>query len=250
MRWFSEKQTAEILATAAELQGDASAPSRQGAISEEELKVAARDLGITEQALQAAIERSSQPQAQRKGFFGGPLNWEIEIAFPGRCTDEQWEQVVADVRRALGEQGTIEQRGSTREWSGKGGGIEETTVNLREAEGRLLLTITSRLEGFALIAHLLGALPALIGIGIGGSMLHLPPALGAGAIVAWLATTFAGTRGVLNRILAARKKRVEELAITIRDRLEQSTDDVSHRLAQSGSSAQATEEDILLRENR
>jgi|GEM_PF-6610621 len=174
--------------------------------------------------------RAGNASPSRRGFFGGPLYSECEVAFAGTCTDDQWEAIVAEIRKEFGEQGLIEQRGATREWQGKGGGLVETTVTVRESDGRVLVTVTSRLEGIGFLAHILGALPTLIGIGIGGSILHLAPALGTAAIAGWAALNFFGARTVVSRFCAARNRQIHAVAEGIRNRLETSEDELRHRL--------------------
>lgn len=172
-RQFSEKETAKILRRAAELQ--ASVPSdASGRISETSLRDAARELGVDPKFIDEAIRQLEAGQgADNVGFFGGPSYTEIDRTFKGTITPDLWEDVLADLRKSLGEQGKVERRGDTYEWTGTGGGTTNMTFVMRQVGDSVRLQATAQLSGAGAVSYIIMMLPTFIGSAIlAGTLRH------------------------------------------------------------------------------
>lgn len=162
-RRFSDRETAEILRRAAEIQhrGSDSGPG----YTEAELRSAAQEIGIEPAALQAAIREAGTGQGQAKpGLWGGPFESKEEWFTDRPISSEEWEDLVAAVRDATGEDGQTTERGLASEWRGTGGGLISTTVTARTASERPMISATIRFEGLAVLAYMLSGLSALVAL--------------------------------------------------------------------------------------
>ena len=163
-RRYTEKESAEIIRKAAENQ--AASSGGQG-VTEGELRSAAQELGIELTAINTAlaeIDIAAQPKG--RGFWGGPFQHETEVVFDGTLSDEKWEDVLADIRRAFGEPGTVEQRGTTMEWVGTSGGLETNTVTIRQTGKTVRIKAIADWSGVAVISYLLLILPMFLSVGL------------------------------------------------------------------------------------
>lgn len=190
---------AKVLRKAAELQAGAKPPKSEHGSSESELRAAAREIGLDPQFVdQALAELDSEPAAASQSFFGGPMRAEFDQTFDGVLDDNAWEDTVADLRKTFGEDGTVEVRGSVREWIGTGGGSLPLSFSARQVDGQVRITAMSRHEGLAAICYIIAFLPFLIltaflirGLGLGG-----PIAVGAALSVAMV--VFMLTRAIFS----------------------------------------------------
>jgi len=173
-RRFTEKEAGEIVRRAVESQSRLPRSTSGEGIAEQELRAAARELGIDDAAFDEAVEAQANGlQPAKAGLFGGPFRHESEVILDGPVDDACWEDIVAEVRRTYGEPGKVEKRGTTYEWVGTGGGLTNTTLTITEGNGCARLRLTAVLEGAAFIPYLLVLLPAFIGVAV-LSKLNLP----------------------------------------------------------------------------
>lgn len=239
-RRFTEKQTAEIMRRAAEIQAQGAA-SPVG-VSEDELRAAARELGIQGEALDAALASLEAPEAARTGLWGGPFRREVDIVFEGQITDERWEEVLADLRRTFGETGQVDRRGNTYEWSGTGGGVDNNTVTVRQSGSAVRLSLTAEYSGLGVLAYLLSAIPMFVGVAVVAKT--APPAPWGGlALAAWAVGLLLSARTCGAWLSRRRGARLRSLAERLRAAL---SDDAGlrDRLAAGSKGAEAAATDV------
>ncbi|MBX3095525.1 MAG: hypothetical protein KF812_01560 [Fimbriimonadaceae bacterium] len=228
-RRFTEKQVAEVIRRATEIQAGASQTSSAGSITESNLRDAAREIGLDASVVAQAIAQiDREPQVRRKGFWGGPLAAHSEVAFQGTITEADWEEIVADIRKALGETGEISTRGSTFEWNSTGGGVATTTITVTQSNHVVKVTAHSRTNGLAFITHTLGGTAMLMSNAILLKQLVLPPmaelAIGVGVVGA----LFAATRAVVNRSSRNTASTISGIVQRIQSRYEMGDEEVMH----------------------
>ena len=119
-RRYTEKEIAQIFeeATRAQNESDDSGGAHHG-LSLEELKQIGASTGIDPRhIMRAAAGLKKQPQyfPVRK-HLGIPIGVARSIELPGTFSDQDWEQLVVDLRRTFRAKGKIKQEGSLREWS-------------------------------------------------------------------------------------------------------------------------------------
>jgi hypothetical protein len=214
-RRFNEKQTAEILRLA--VQGQ----SESGLTSESELRAAAQEMGISPEAISRAIDKTESQAGTEKPswFWGGPMAVAIDDVVEGELTTDIWEDTIINLRKTLGEEGTINERGNVREWTAIGGGLVPVTVSIRQLNGTVRLDISSRLDGVAVMFGIIGTFLLIMGLALSGKF-GAATALGAPALMIIVtATIAAATRFFFSRSSNAHEKSIRLLAKRLRTRL-------------------------------
>lgn len=219
---------AEIIRRAVEIQ---SGSSSQEGISEDELRQAAAELGIESGALSAALSSADVSEATAKSnIWGGPTRSEAERVLNGTITDDDWEEIVSELRAAFEEPGTVERRGETYEWSGTGGGLEYNTITVRQSGKTVRLKAVSSGAGLGTLAYLLGFLPVFITVGI-LTKVGLTAPMMALAISATVALMFLAARQATISAIRRRRRIISNLFDRIQSRLESSSPDLRANLA-------------------
>lgn len=222
---------AEIIRRAVEIQSGKTVGAE--GISEDELRAAAGELGIEPGAISAALRAADSTEHAPQDLWGGPYKFDAERVFDGTLSEEQWEETVADLRKVFEDNGTIEQRGSTREWAATGGGVDYKTVTIRQSGETVRVTATTSFGGLAFLAHLVTVpLPMFIAAGFLSKVNWGSPAeilTGLGVLTAGL---LAG-RQVSAGITRKRRDVVSNLLDRLEARLDSSTIDVRKRLEQT-----------------
>ncbi|HMS54338.1 MAG TPA: hypothetical protein PKA27_02965 [Fimbriimonadaceae bacterium] len=166
-RRFTEKEASEIVRRAVEAQSRQAKDGSAEGIGEQELRSAAKELGISAEAFDAALgDHDHDPVSDRPGLFGGPFRHENDVILDGRIDDDLWEEIVSDVRKTFGEPGAVEKRGNAYEWVATGGGVLTTRLTLRNVGETSRLSISSQMEGLGFLTYLLGVLPVFIGVAV------------------------------------------------------------------------------------
>ncbi|MFZ4509063.1 MAG: hypothetical protein ACOYON_15350, partial [Fimbriimonas sp.] len=197
-RRFTEKEATALLRKAAELQ--ASGTDSSAGISLDELRAAASEIGISPQTFAAAIEQYDTPEVPAKvGLFGGPSKFVHEQVVEGTLTEDGWEEILTDLRRTFGDQGTVNVRGNTREWMGHGGGLAEVTFSARQVGGSVRFSASSSLDGFAAMIYVIGTIPLLMGLGLAVKFLALGNIPNIAMAVCWLFLGMYGMRALFSR---------------------------------------------------
>lgn len=235
-RQFSEKETARILRRAAELQ--ASAPTdASGRISETSLRDAAKELGVDPKFIDEAIRQLEAGQgADNVGFFGGPMQVDIDRTFAGSVTDQHWEDIVLELRKALGEQGKVERRGDTFEWTGTGGGVYATTFVLRQIGDGIRVQANVNMTGLRGMTYALGMVPTLMGVGILGKTMASLGDMRWAVIPLFIIAMFFSARLVFNQWARQISSKIHAVA-----RLAETTCAVSNPALQAASASPVVE---------
>ena len=186
-RRFTEKEAGALLRKAAELQAKGSASE---GISLEELRAAASEIGISPQTFAAAVEQMDVPAGPGKvGFWGGPSQFAHEQVIEGTLTEDGWEEILIDLRRTFGEQGTVNVRGTTREWTATGGGTAEVIFSARQVGGSVRFSGSSNLSGLGGVIYIVGTFPLLVLFAVLGKVFSSSVSLGP-AVVGALGAAF------------------------------------------------------------
>jgi hypothetical protein len=116
-RRYSEEEVAEILKQAAEAEHSERSliPSARG-LTLTELDEIGRQAGISPQAIRFAAQRIETPQQPPQRFLGIPIGVGRTVELDRKLTDNEWEQIVADLRETFQARGVLKQEGSLRSW--------------------------------------------------------------------------------------------------------------------------------------
>jgi hypothetical protein len=153
-RLFGEKEISRILKRAAEIQ-EVRGASPYG-LSLAELREVAAGAGIDPASVEAAVAELAYEQEddERASFWGGPMAFEVERVVEGEATEETWEALIAEARRAFNLVGTTGQVGRSLEWTAKedvSGNLVQLTVTPRG--GRTKIRLYQKVAEMALGIH-------------------------------------------------------------------------------------------------
>jgi hypothetical protein len=156
----------QILKRALELaEHDPATRDAQRSLTRAELEHGAGELGLPGSAVTAAMRSTERaPASKRRGFLGGPTRILLEEEVEGEPSDSDREDLVEELRDAMGEAGTFESVGKTFTWklaSGNGRG-RELSVRFRSRDGRTRIVVEERLVR--------QAMGLFVGIGVGGGI--------------------------------------------------------------------------------
>lgn len=117
-RHFNEKEIGSLIQRASELHEEAAGSSDPN-LSLKDAEQIAVELGISpEYVRRAALELDHKAEPLSKfSITGAPFMVDLARVVPEPMSDEQWEFVVAELRRVAGGKGTLDSIGQTREWS-------------------------------------------------------------------------------------------------------------------------------------
>lgn len=213
-RRYTDDEVAAILARAAE--GSPSptlgAPQEEG-LTLAQLQDIGREVGIAPESV-AAAARALVPAAprERRTFLGLPIGVGTTVNFDRRLTEEEWEQLVVELREVFNARGTMSASGGFRQWTN--GNLQALLEPTATGQRLRLRTTNGQLRSMLRFGT--------VGLGVAGVMTvasvaggHLVSALpGVGTALAVSAFMFAN--GALRLPGWARRRREQMDAIAAR----------------------------------
>lgn len=115
---YSKKEISKILTKASEIQTAKDLYNEQEGLTEEELIHVAEEVGISKEALTEALYSVDEPDLddQTYSFIKGTSRIQDVSTVEGELTDDQWEDLVLEIRKITGGIGKIDKVGRTYEW--------------------------------------------------------------------------------------------------------------------------------------
>ena len=161
-RSYNEKQIGALIQRATELHEEAMGASERG-LSLEEIEHIAAELGLPPEYMRtAALELEDRVSSDRAfSVFGGPFVINQARVVDGTMTQEQWEQVVMELRAFTGKRGQVDEVGPAREWihaigeGDEGFNFVKTRVAIRPGDGQTSIQIRKHYGGTAVPVYLL-----------------------------------------------------------------------------------------------
>ncbi len=215
-RSYNEKEIGALIQRATELHEEATGAPERG-LSLEEIEHIAAELGLpTEYIRTAALEFEDRPRSGRAfSLLGRPFVINQTRVVNETMTEEQWKQVVMELRAFTGKKGQIDRMGSLREWAHytgegpNGVNFQKTQVVIRPEDDRTSIQIKKHYGAFAILY----AAPLLLSVFFTLVLLSEPLdlmkfALAAGSVIG----TFAITRAFVSSWTKREKERLKRLA--------------------------------------
>jgi hypothetical protein len=162
-RLYSEKEIAALFRRASELQNAETAGTAPG-LSFSEVERIARDLGIDPRYVEAAAMdlRAGGSPAEKRSLIGAPVLIEGGRLASKDVSDEQWESMVQECRRAFGQTGRTEQRGRTMEWMTSGPDLVENRMTVTPKGDATSIQLSQDYSGVAGLAYITGTLATVV----------------------------------------------------------------------------------------
>ena len=160
-RRYREDEVGEIFALAASAADDAlpSIPDPEG-FTLEELQEVGREVGLSPERVAAAaatLDGRAQP-APRRTSLGAPVSVHRVVELPRAPTDDEWEDLVTELRTTFRAKGRMESHGRIREWRN---GPLEAVIEPSTTGYRLRLGTRKRV---ARAVNMIGIVPTLLGL--------------------------------------------------------------------------------------
>src|SRR3982751_5285903 len=190
-RRFNEQEVALIIKRASELQQTETTTESNAGMSLAELEQVAREAGLDPELVRrAATDLDTRVTDQTpNAFLGAPTALRLERTIDGEVPADEFEQLVLEIQRQLGQVGSAATIGRSLQWTGQS--VDRRRVSTRTVQvtisprnGRTTIRIEERLGGLAggLFGGLMGGLGGGTGgfaAGIGLGVLHSGPAFAA-----------------------------------------------------------------------
>ena len=213
-RRFNEAEVAAIFERATEVQptGRRQASSAEG-MTLAELQDIGREVGISEESIALAaqtIDQGGLPTSRT--FLGLPLGVARTVNLGRKLSDDEWEQLVVDLRETFNARGAVRSQGSLRQWTnGNLQALLEPTatghrIRLRTIKGDALGMLVGGLGMFGFSAVLWSVAVLQGTLGDRGML------LGLGSVGILGAAMFATSALRLPGWAATRQRQMEEIA--------------------------------------
>jgi len=227
-RRFNDEEVALIIKRAAELQQtERVEPST--ALTLSDVEQIAREAGIDPDLIRRAAVGLDRPAAESKPsvWFGSPTHLVFERVVEGEIPVDEFEPMVAEIRRTLGDNGIPSVLGRSLAWSSSPGGRRRSSyrkvdVSVVSRDGLTTIRVEEQLQSLAggLFGGLVGGggggtTGATIGIGMG--IFHSAPLTG----LLWITVVggfYTLARTIFGGIAAKREKQLKELTNRLEER--------------------------------
>ena len=175
-RQYSDKEVGRLLKDATELQ-EADEAERRHALGSRGMSLAtlqevAAEAGIEPRYIQVAAARIDRPEVSGIGpaLAGTPLVIHAERLVPGELAEEDYEQIVEEIRLAADEEGSVSRAGRTLTWKSLGSQLwlqkPRVTVVSRNGETRIQAREELDLYAVTLFGGVVGGGGMGIGLGV------------------------------------------------------------------------------------
>jgi hypothetical protein len=221
-RRFNEKEVAQIIKRASELQQDEAPAESSTGMSLAELEQVAREAGLDPALVRrAATDLDTRVTDKRpSGFIGAPTALNLERTIDGEVSPEEYESIVLEIQRELGGVGSASTFGRSLQWTMSG--VDRRRVSTRTVQvtvtprnGRTTIRIEEPLGHLAggLFGGLMGGIGggmSGVAMGIGMGALHSAP-IAVGLIGAFVSGSYLLARTVYGRMFRSRGERLQAL---------------------------------------
>lgn len=115
---YSKKEISKILTKASEIQVKKDLYEDQETLSEEDLIHIAEEVGISREALHEALAKIGEPDLDEQTYnlIKGTSRIQHASSIAGEIDEEQWEDLVLEIRKITGGIGKVKKTGNTFEW--------------------------------------------------------------------------------------------------------------------------------------
>ncbi|MEQ8523074.1 hypothetical protein [Gracilimonas sp.] len=115
---YSKKEISKILTKASEIQVKKDLYEDQETLSEEDLIHIAEEVGISKEALHEALAKIGEPDLDDQSYslIKGTSRIQNVSSVKGEINEDQWEDLVLEIRKITGGIGKVKKTGNTYEW--------------------------------------------------------------------------------------------------------------------------------------
>jgi len=236
MKVFNEKETAEILKTAAENSHKGVANENPG-LTLPELEQVAKAAGINPSEIRKAVDAmESKRQRPDRSFWGGPFSSHEQIQIDHEITAAEWEDMLVSIREFFRSKGEVYSRESVFEWTSPRGTSNSAHITAVKNEGKTRVSIGWTGPLTALPFYLPIPLVGIASLPFASEFLGLGAVPGMSLVALSVGLTFVAGRWALRRHLDKGFAKLRGLAAT----LQRDTSAASEQLGELAGLEQST----------
>jgi hypothetical protein len=221
-RRYNEKEVADIIKRASELQQLESTAESTAGMSLTELEQVAREAGLDPALVRRAATDLDTRVTDRKpsAFIGAPTNLVLERTIDGEMPADDYETLVLEIQRELGGVGQASMLGRSLVWTMQGAGRRRASnrtvqVTVTPRNGRTTIRMEEPLGQLAggLFGGLMGGLgggTSGIAMGIGMGFFHSVP-IAVGLIGGMVTGSYVLARTIFGQVARGRGERMQRL---------------------------------------
>lgn len=193
---FDRDEISRILKRAVELEhNDNTSDNEREGLTLEELQQVSREVGIDPKYVKLAIGEMKEPvQSPVANLLGGPFKYNITQMAEGVLTDEEWEEVVSEIRRIHGGIGNTSKLGKTFEWEQRKQEVGYIQIALSPKKETTKIHINVNYRQYATLVYVFSG---IFGITLSGILFD-------GSSLSNLTQFLIGTSGMLTLFTGAR----------------------------------------------
>lgn len=211
-RRFSDEEFARILHTALQLQErDTARPPTDRGLTLEDMKAAARDVGIDPALVERAAALLPEKAATGRRLLGGAARYRLSCSLPGPAGPEELARAVDMIQEELGVAGRVasELDGITWETEGE---LSQIHVTLRPTADSTEVRVAVNRDAAAALTTFLPTVAGVVSAGIAGAILD-PATMAEGALImgSGLVAGLAAARGLWGRSSRVIRHRADRL---------------------------------------
>ncbi len=209
---FSEKQISTILRRATEMQ-EASKTTDPTGLTFEELQQIAVEAGIDAKHIAAAITEQEQEGDVDERFYwlGAPTSIEMERVVAGEVADEQWQEMVLEIRQAFDLVGGAGRVGRSFEWT-HDSKDQQAQVTVTSHGGQTKIRLFAHYPNAAALTFMTSTILAMMAAGSLAGFLAPSAFLNFWTfLVGLLAASFVAARFVFARMIGKKQRKAQQL---------------------------------------
>ncbi len=161
---YSKKEISKILSKASEIQTTKDIYGDEEGLTEEELIQIAADVGISKDSIAEALSKLNEPNLNEQTYnlIQGTSRIQDISIIRGEFTEEQWEELVLEIRKVTGGIGKAHKAGKSYEWEQRKSDFGYKHFSLTPKNGQTKMQMVSSWGPFKLLAGFLSFFVAFI----------------------------------------------------------------------------------------
>lgn len=161
---YNKKQFSKIIAKASEIQTAREMNDEKQGLSESEIIEIAEEIGISKESVLQAFQNLQDPKLtdQTYSLWKGTSKIQHVDIVNGGFTEEQWEELVLEIRKITGGIGKIRKTGNTYEWEQRKTDFGYKHFSLTPSNDKTKIQMVTAWGPFKLITGFLGFFFAFI----------------------------------------------------------------------------------------
>ncbi len=217
---FNRDEISNILKRAAELEHQDNEGEESDGLTLEELQQVSREVGIDPKYIDLAWdELRSENVNITPGLFGGPFTYRTNATAGRPIEDDEWEDIVTEIRNIHGGIGKTGKLGKTFEWEQRKREVGYIQIAISPKDDHSRIRINANYRYYAMIVYMFAGVFGLMFTGILFDEVTLPYITKLIVAPVFALSIFAGVRFYLSGWMNRKRKTYQKLISRFREML-------------------------------